>query len=76
MELALEQIFFTGCGGECNGKSRLQERLRGKKLHTYMHTYRFSFMENEFKCFRLYFHSNNKIGENDSHYLFEHMEQF
>lgn len=34
------------------------------------------FMENKFKCFRLYFRSNNKIGENDGHYLFEHMEQF
>lgn len=34
------------------------------------------FMENKFKCFRFYFRLNNKIGENDGHYLFEHMEQF
>lgn len=33
-------------------------------------------MGNKFKGFRLYFRSNNKIGENDGHYLFEHMEQF
>lgn len=41
-----------------------------------MHTYPFSFLENEFKSFRVYFHWNNKIVENDGHYLFEHMEQF
>lgn len=33
-------------------------------------------MENKFKCSKLYFRSNNKIGENGGHYLFEHMEQF
>lgn len=43
-------------------------------IHT-MHAYP-RLVEDKFKCFRLYFCSNNKIRENDGHYLFEHMEQF
>lgn len=50
--------------------------IQGRKLYIYMRIYPSTFMEKTFKCFRLYFRSNNKIGENDGHYLFEHMEQF